>query len=409
MIYQMKNFLSPIVITILSFVSIHAQKVDIDNFRFYISNTRLPDNYVPIEKRTFDVKVTGDWNKTDIKNAIFIPGWDLDKNDPTLEIVVNLEPMTRGGMSISTSVEEKKDKNGKVTSSTKYYTASSSNNVYGSCKILGMKNEMPRQMSKKELEKQAKKEKEAKEKKESNPFLSNVSTNQEPDVVVDTKTNKEVAYYENLTQNYGYSTNKSTSQYTASREWETNNYNEYTNHKNAYQQYIVRQVNGKLQEYYGYQPYQHYAKFKELDSEKHPEYTMYSNAIIALKTIFSKMRYNKPVEEIEQDLLPIIKYFDDIVSKYSKDEKHEKRLRAATFFNLGVIFIYLDRHDRAIEIGNKMIALDLETDDAQDIIDASTNLKKQLAFHNMTSRHIVPRNDAEREENQGEAEAKSED
>jgi hypothetical protein len=405
----MKNLFNSLVITILTICSIYAQKVDIDNYRIYISNTRLPDNYIPIEKRSFDVKVMGDWNKTDIENAIFIPGWDLDKNDPSLEIVVNLDPMTRGGMNISTSVEEKKDKNGKVTSSTKYYTASSSNSVYGSFKILGMKNEMPRQMSKKELEKQAIKEKEAKEKKESNPFLSNVNTNQAPEVEVDSKTNKELAYKESLSQSYNYSTSKSTSQYSASREWETNSYNEYTNHKNSYQQYVVRQVNNRLQEYYGYQPYQHWVKFKELDSEKHPEYTMYSNATSALKTIFAKMRYNKPVEEIEQDLLPIIKYFDDIVSKYSKDEKHEKRLRAATLFNLGVIFIFLDRHDRAIEIGNKMIELDLETDDAQDIIDGATNVKKQLAFHHMTSRHIVPRNDAEREENQGEAEAKTED
>jgi hypothetical protein len=389
--------------------SISAQKVDIDNFRIYISNTKLPTNYIPIENRTFNVKVTGDWNRSDIEGAIYIPGWEMVKTDPTIEVVVQLQPMSKGGVNINSSVEEKKDKNGKVLSSTTYYTATSTNSGSGTLKILGVKNEMPRQLSKKELEKQAKKDKEAQEKKESNPFLANVDTKDVEEVSLDAQSKKELAYTDWVTQSYSYSTNKLTSRYSASSEWESNNYTEFSNHKNQYKQYVINQVNYKLRNYYGYEPYQHWVKFKELDSEKHPEYTMYSNATSALKTIFGKMRYNKPVEEVEQNLIPIIKYFDDVVSKYTKDDKHEKRLRAATLFNLGVIFIYLDRHDRAIEIGNKMIELDLEADDAQDIIDAATSIKKQLVFHNMTSRHIVPRNDAEREDKQGEAQAQSED
>jgi len=399
----MKKNLNILIFLFLIPSIIFAQKVDIDAFRFYISNTKLPINYIPVENRTFNVKVSGDWNNSELEQNINIPGWDFNNDSPNLGLQVKIEPMRRGNSSLKSRVSEQKDKNGKVTSSTTYYYVTSTNYGYGSFKIYGLKNEMPKLLSKKELEKKAKKEKEEVAKKESNPFLSNVDVKDVKDDV-DENMSKEQAYSFSLDNSYTYTTSESTSSSAASKEYNNNTNSMYQNHMNEFVKHVIASANNYVTQYYGYSPVKNYVRFMELDSEKHPEYEMYSNATKALKTIFSKMRYNRSVEEVEKDLTPIIKYFDVVEQKYVKDDKHEKRLRAATLYNLATIFQYLDRHDKAIEIGNKMISLDLEKGDGEDIVEASTKIKRQLEFHHMVSRHIVPRNEAERAENEGEAE-----
>lgn len=406
---KMKNILSFLFILLLNANCLLSQKVDIDAYRFYISNAKLPINYVPEERRTYDVHVKGNWKNSDFKNSVFIPGWELTKDNPNLLLEVRIDPMVRGTSSTRTNVVEKKDKNGKVLSSTTYYYVTSTNTGVASFQIFGEKNEMPRVLSKKELEKKAKKEKEKKEKEKeaSNPFLTNVDTK----IVEGNQSvggEKTLAYSYSLNKDYTYTTDESTSKYTAMQQYDSNANSAYQNHSNDYLNNILNNVNNYANQQYGYSPVKNYVKFLELDSEKHPEYTMYDNANKALKAIFAKMRYNIPIEEIENDLAPIIKYFNEVEQKYTKDEKHEKRLRAATLFNLATIFQYLDMHDKAIEIGNKMIALDLEKDDGEDIVDESTKIKKQLEFHHMKSRHIIPRNDAERAENEGNVDSEGE-
>lgn len=403
----MKSFFNLLfLITTFVFTS-SAQKVDIDNFRIYISNAKFPLNYIPAEQRTFHVAVLGDWDNAGIAKSIFIPGWQVSEEKPTLDIKVNINRMVQGGATTKSRVQEQKDKNGKVTSSTTYYQVTSTNQGSGAFKVLGLRNEMPKVLSKKEQEKLAKKEKEKKEKEESNPFLKNVDAPSK-DADVDLNTNKPLAYHISLDQTFTYTTGESTSASAASREWSTNSNSQYENHKNKFVEHVIGRTNASLAEMYAYIPVRHWVKFKELDSEKHPEYTMYSNATTALKTIFGKMRYNKPVSEIENDLNPIIKYFEGIVDKYSKDEKHEKRLRAATLYNLVVINQYLDHHDKAIELANQMITLDLEKDDAEECIEESNKIKKELEFHKMTSRHITPLTDAEKEDKLGEGDGTEE-
>ncbi|MBK8626034.1 MAG: hypothetical protein IPN86_10860 [Saprospiraceae bacterium] len=51
-----------------------------------------------------------------------------------------------------------------------------------------------------------------------------------------------------------------------------------------------------------------------------------------------------------------------------------------------------------------MVALDLEKGDAEDLIEESEALKMELEFHHLTTRHIVPKNDRDREDRTGEKE-----
>jgi tetratricopeptide (TPR) repeat protein len=131
---------------------------------------------------------------------------------------------------------------------------------------------------------------------------------------------------------------------------------------------------------------------------------MFDNATKAFKAIFSKMRYNKSEKEVERDLGPIMDYFEELTVKYTRDDKNEKRLRAAAYYNLARIYQYLDKHDKVIEIGNAIIDSGYDEDDGEDFIKESEELKRKLAFHNMRSRHIVPLNAFQEMDDEGQAE-----
>lgn len=394
-------------------LQISAQKVDIDNTRISISNAKLPANYIPIEKRTYDVVATGEWNNGDIENSINLHGWDRVEENPNVELRIDISPMTRGSSSLKSRVVENKDKNGKVLSTETYYSVTSTNQGNATLTIFGLKNEQPKELSQKEKEKLAKKEKEAKEKEAkekkakepANPFLANVDTKDAGKNDTDKGgSDFPKVYTFDLGQSYTYTTSETKSSSQANNEYRSNAGPAYDKHSRDFVTEAVTRASNYASNYYGYYPVKTLAEFKKLDSEKHPEYTMYNNAMNALNTIFSKMRYNKPIEEIEGDLAPIVKYFEEVEAKYTKDEKQEKRLRGATLYNLAAINHYLDHHDKTIELANKMIALDIESGDAEDILEASIKIKKQLEFHHMKSRHITPKNDADKAENEGVAE-----
>ncbi|MBK6565466.1 MAG: hypothetical protein IPL63_02140 [Saprospiraceae bacterium] len=403
----MKNYILTLTLVCIAIFSV-AQKVDIDNFRINIKTTKFPLNYIPENERSFSTKITGPqvYRGQDKEEQVNIFGWNKTNENPDMDVEVNMSSFRRGQPQLSNKVEEKKDKDGKVISRTTYYWVSVSNTGIGLVKVFGKKNELPVVLSKKQMEKQKAKEAKEKEKKDKeiadNPFLQNVETEVE-EVKEVTSSKKEHVYSQNISQSYVYETGRFTSANQAWNDYRSNNVTQANNHENTYISSYLNSINSFLNDMYGYGPFIHYAKFKKLDSEKHPEYTMFDNATKAMKLILEKMRYNQPIDQIEKDMTPIISYFDGIIKKYNKDEKGDKKMKYAAQYNLARIFQFLDRHDKTIEIGKVMIADDYEKKDGERFVEQSTEFKRKLEFHRMTNRHIVPRNANDEKDVEGEA------
>ncbi|MBC7885959.1 MAG: hypothetical protein H7X99_10825 [Saprospiraceae bacterium] len=399
----MKNLFLLTLFIILNHL-LSGQKVDIDNKYITISCAAFPENYVPEKQRTYSLKLDGNYlfrDREKIEN-FKIYGWAKTEDEANMDILVDIHGFVAGSSYASSRTEEKKDKDGKVISSTKYYKVSVTNRGEGVLKIFGPRNIMPKTPKK---EKEKEKEKDKKKKEESaNPFLQNVDTRDAASNLDESVSSKGLAYNISLNESYDYTTNERTSPNLASNEFQENYYNQQRNHEKNFHARYPDLIPFHINKYYGYRPTRYNVKFKELDSEKHPEYQTFTNAIKALEVIFSKMRYNKSIEQIATDLSPIINYFESLISKYNKDDKHEKKLKAASYYNLARIFQYLDDHDKVIEIGRAIIASENDEDDGEDFIKESENWKSLLAFHHMKSRHIVPKSASQEEDELGDSE-----
>jgi hypothetical protein len=393
---------APIVILLVFIISglIYAQKVDIDNYRLYISCIDFPVNYVPQNARTFTLKLSGApaFITRDKVELINIYGWSKVDNKAGMDVKVNIKGFFAGSPVPSQRVDEKKDKDGKVISKNIYHRIRLSNTARGEIRVYGIRDEMTSKGKVKDEKKIIQK----KQEEASNPFLKNVDTRNDGADSGDLFSEKAIAYTENLDYTYVYETREYLNPDDAQKEYAANAQIQIRNHENQYRSDYPADVTRFLNRNYGYKPIKYHVKFKRLDKEDHPEYTMFDNATKACKTIFAKMRYNQPIAQIEKDLQPVIEYFDDLTRKYKGSSKHEKNLRGAAFYNLARMYQYLDQHDKVIEIGQAIIATGHNTNEGKDFIKESEEIQRKLDFHQMKSRHIIPQNKNQEKDDEGE-------
>lgn len=394
---HMKNL--TLIFSILFFgMMLNGQKVDIDNTHIYISLLDLPDNYTPIEYRTYSVSTNySTLIPQDLGESLVLYGWDrVDKNG-NISVFINGDKMYRGDPQMKSRVDETKDKNGKVISSKTYYWYESKNTGYGSMKVYGEKDSFREYMYQKEKEAKAKeKEKKKKDKeeiKEENPFLKNVdkNANGELNSDVEVNINKRLAYNFSLKQDYNHSTSSYTSSNVAYKEFNDRSHEYFQSDIDAYRNSVKSLASGILNDAYGYRPVRNYVTFKRLDSEKHTEYKTFDNAMKAVQVIFGKMRYNLPKDEVENDLKPIIEYFSDLARKpINEKEKSEKKLRYAAYYNLAQIYMYLDRFADVNDIADLIIKSEYKEKTGERFKESANRLQEELIFHKMTSRHLEP-------------------
>ena len=197
---------APIVILLVFIISglIYAQKVDIDNYRLYISCVDFPINYVPQNARTFTLKLSGDpaFITRDKVELINIYGWSKVENKAGMDVKVNIKGFFAGSPVSTQRVDEKKDKDGKVISKNIYHRIRLSNTARGEIRVYGIRDEMTSKGKVKDEKKIIQK----KQEEASNPFLKNVDTRNDGADSGDLFSEKAIAYTENLDYTYVYET-----------------------------------------------------------------------------------------------------------------------------------------------------------------------------------------------------------
>lgn len=391
----MKNIQFIILFCFLVF-STNAQKVDIDNFRINVDYASMPKHKTDVDKRTYSLEVSGKYkfDKQEIANSLNLRGWQWQEEGGDVQVHLKLSDFVRGQSSQSKDRVENKDKAGKVISTTTYYRYTSKNTGRASLYINGPKNPYVKKGKEKKDKKPSrsdlKKAEEAK-KKADNPFLQGVE-DIETDDVADSP--DRVAYYD-LSQSYKVEGSKSKSAREALNSYTNKANDAYSSQLENYQADVISRANYGLNETYGYNRKRDYARFKELDSRKHPENDMFENATDALKEILGKKRFNKSNLEVATALEPILVYFESIKDKYGKDEKHEKRLKAAAMYNMAQVYYYLDQPDKTIAIGNEFLRWGHEERDGEKFIEKGEELKHLLEFHQVDGRYFETNENAD--------------
>jgi len=396
-------------LTILLLVALNlnakAQKADIDNLKLDYNYANLPNNNIDATKRKFFISTTGSnaQNVVNLPQTLRLYGWE-SVNDPklaTIEVKLAVKGVDYGLAVNSNRKVENKDKEGKVTGTTVYYKVSVTNSGRSELFVYGPQNSYPnyvQSLKKQEKAKDNKKEQKKMQEEANNPFLSNVNKK-----VTETNVGtKPLAFRSDMNRDFNYTTNEHTTAEKATKEYADNARRETRNHENQYLNELPTKVENLLNSEYGFTPGRTRMTFKQLDTDKHPEFRMFKNATDAMKVILDKTRYNLPIDEVTDDLEPILDYFGKLEKKLKRSSnKDDRRLRMAALYNLAQLYFVLDQHENAIITCNAMVEDDLERREAEDMIKRSEETFRKLTFFDLKSRRLIPLNELDRQDEIG--------
>lgn len=385
--------LSRTLILLLMLISnvIFSQKVDLDRFNFNVAYQKLPKMFVEFDKRTYDASATtlgtfsNFYNPESITSLIAITGWKKSSENPTVKTILSFDDFSFIKNEVQTRKVENKDKDGKVTSTSYYYSVKSWYNCKGSYIVDGPT--LPKVV--KDEKKDPKKE-EKKEEKPVNKFLSNTVANTTPtlDTIKNSaKTNSKVIYLNTTLEDVTPEKNSSGE---AIRDFNLNSQLIKDNKLKEFVNNSIGYVNNELNQYYGFPEYKTSDYLWILDSKDHPEYKDQQEAIEAVKVLFKTMKGNESLSTLETNLSPLIEYFNSLKKKYKEDDKRSRKMRYSAFFNLAKIYYYLDMPDKCIEEANGLIANDYDKSDGESLIKDANALKELFAKTKFNSRHNIP-------------------
>jgi hypothetical protein len=125
-----------------------------------------------------------------------------------------------------------------------------------------------------------------------------------------------------------------------------------------------------------------------IDSRKHPEYTAHRQAFQQMNEILFSMNANSSIEGAREQLKPVIDYFEKIKKKYSSTKKHDRKIRYASYFNLAVLYYYLDDPQAMMKEANGLELNDYDAKDAKGFVQTATWLKNIFQQTNIYTRHF---------------------
>jgi hypothetical protein len=327
-------------------------KVDLDRYSVDVRYQILPDKFVPFEKRTFSSELILGENisklypnkmnsiNVNLDNVINIYGWKRSVKNSTIDIETSLIDFIPNEPKIESRTEDFKGENGKITKFTYYYvTTKFVTKGFSSIK-----------------------------------FKDSLSATKIP--------------FSNIVV---YKSNENTSLEDVKSNYEENKQTIFKKHLYDFVEGSLNTIKAKVNNLYGLVPTTFTDKMWIIDS-KEEEGAIQKEAIEAVKIIFSRMTADKPIDDIKNDLIPLIEYFESLKTKYTGNDKPSQKIRYSAFYNLGRIYIHIDEPEKAIKEGKGLIENGYDKKDGEKIIkDANHDLSKFINSQ-YKSKHNLPFN-----------------
>lgn len=329
-----KNTLLAVVLLCAATISSYAQKVDLDRHYIKVNYTKLPTKPILDESlRTYAVNS----NDKGVANDIKIFGFEKLPNEGTITVDINIGPVIIQSVDIKKREEVNKDKEGNVTSIKRFYKPVISYTTKGSYEVKNSAGE---------------------------------------------------GYTSNLGGKKQYSGNEYSSSSKASSYYNNNSTVLKDQFRRDFAKDVRNTINGSLNRLYGYKPSVYNDLFWILDSKKNDDYEGHQKALADIKSLLFKVEHNKSLDDLKGGLKPLEDYFMSIIPKYSEDKKRHRKMKYASYYNLGRLYYHFDMPDKAIEMANKIIENDYDKSDGKKLIKECESLKKILATNKVTTRHF---------------------
>lgn len=324
----MRNIFFLLVFALFSYASF-AQSTDLDKEYFNYSYVDLPSEpIVNANQRTY---TTND-------DAITIAGYTRVQSDASIEIDFEFEGTLVDNFEITKKKHEKKNKKGEVTDTRYSYNVSIHYKSIGRYKVLNV------------LRGTTHKDK----------FTNYASYSK---IGFDTYS-KAQHYYDN---------NRLTL-------------------RDKYWQKHLKEMQEDLRDYvnktYGYPVHASTDYFWILGSKKHPEYAKHHEAFNKTIAAFSKMSYLESTASIEQELQPVIAYFNDVITRYPGSKRKKRKVRFASYYNLAKLYYYLDNVGKMREYAQKLIANDYDKKQGKHFLKDADWLQRLMIVNIVQSRHF---------------------
>jgi len=315
-------------------LSVYSQKVDLDRKYIKISYTALPTSPILDEDfRTYSVAS----NNNGVANKIKVYGFEKLASEATINVNIDIGSVIIDEVNISKREKVNKDKEGNVTSTDRYYTPVITYRTRGSYKI---QNSQGKPLSYTLGKKQTFK---------GNEYNSS---------------SKASSYYKNNSSNL----------------------------RDKFQREFISgstsQINRTLNYLYGYQPSVANELFWILDSKKNSDHAGHMKALEDMKLMLGKVSHEVPLDDLQKELDPIVAYFESVILNYPEDKKKHRKMKYASYYNIGQLYYHFDMPDKALEYANKLIANDYDKKDGKRLIKDIEALKEVFDVNKVTTRHF---------------------
>ncbi len=329
------------------FIAANAQRVDLDRFNFTASFRDFPDNPLPSEYKTYNVRIEAS------------PSLGLGYSQANLETIINIEGL-------------------KKVAGTGHIT------------ILAMLDDIVIEKTETKERIQVSKDKLGAEIRKS--FFSTEMTYSfsARATVYDYKGSTVISNYI-LSDREDKKTYK-TNEYSNPVDAANNFNNKILEIKSNLSKQLVNGALGNLNSYlntnYGYAIQKVNDIFWVLNNKKHPEYSEHQKAWNNFKNAIVLMSPDESLDKVKEKMKPVIAYYEKVKNIYTGSDKEARKLRYASYYNLAKIYIYLDDPAAAMREADALAMHDYDESDGRNLRAVAESLDEQLKKNNASTRHF---------------------
>ena len=331
----------------LFFASAFGQRVDLDRFNFTASYRDFPDEPLPAEFKTYNVRIEA------------APSLGLGYSSSSLENLINIEGLK------------------KVTGT-------------GHITIIAMLDDIVIEKTETKERVQVTKDKQGLEVRKSFFATEMIYSFSARATVYDYKGNTVISNYI-LFERENKRTYK-TSEFSNPVDAANNFNNKVLETKSNLSKQLVNGAISNLNSYlnanYGYAIQKVTDIFWVLNNKKHPEYGEHQKAWNNFKNAIVLMNPDEPLDKVKEKLKPVIAYYDKVKNIYTASDKEARKLRYASYYNLAKIYLYLDDPAAAMREADALAMNDFDESDGRNLRAIAENLDEQLKKNNASSRHF---------------------
>jgi hypothetical protein len=125
-----------------------------------------------------------------------------------------------------------------------------------------------------------------------------------------------------------------------------------------------------------------------IGSKKHPQKTAWANAFRVINEVLFSMNPSQPIDGAREQLKPAIDYFEKIKQIYNSGTRHDRKIRYAAYYNLAVLYYYLDDPNAMMKEAGGLVLNDFDPKDGRAFEATAKWLKQSFDQNKIYTRHF---------------------